>query len=48
MVILEINILEFVELQRFIQNEKALTLGQKMLYLGNFRPEFFLKNYFHI
>ena len=39
-VMFEINTLEFVELQIFIQKEKHFNLGRKMRYLGTFRPEF--------
>lgn len=39
-VMFEINTLEFVELQIFIQKEKHFNLGPKMRYLGTFRPEF--------
>ena len=34
------NILEFVEFQSFIQNEKTLNLRLKMAYLSTFRSEF--------
>lgn len=39
-VMFEINTLEFVELQIFIQKEKHFNLEPKMRYLGTFRPEF--------
>ena len=39
-IIFEISIVEFVEMQNFKQSKKTLSLGQKMLYLGNFRPQF--------
>ena len=38
-VIFEINNLEFVELQSFIQNKKTLNLSLKMPYLRISRPE---------
>ena len=38
-VIFEINNLEFVELQSFIQNKKTLNLAPKMPYLRISRPE---------
>ena len=45
--VFEISILEFVNMQRFIQNQKTLNLGKKIHYLGIFGVQF-NKNYYQI
>ena len=46
-VVFEISILEFVNIQRFIQRQKPLNLGPKIPYLGIFGLQF-NENYYQI